>query len=306
MNKLKPSLGLRLYALLIGFLFAMRSLVTRERATHAVGKTVFGKLNFEGEETTKLGLPNKSIDVHARFSNLNTEDDLGLDVRGMAISCINIRLDLVMNTGPALLFWNAKTLLNFTLANGLGKYFLGRYYKRNPKALNNLKKAVVRAPKSYTALSYYSQIPISVTTVDGTQLARFRFISHEDYEIDHLVEEVYWDIARNSLNKGAKDTTRNQLAMDCTIQKSLHLQVSYAVYNQVNCDPSLPWPIDSSPWIDLGTLTLLGVARFSMRPALPDRLPQWWSTLGCSKLSDINLMSELRKSVYRKSQKARK
>jgi len=300
----KPSFGLKLYAWFVGSLFALRALVSKERATHAKGRSASGLLQLTGDTTTLLGLPNKGINVHMRFSNLSAMDDLGLDVRGLALTCKNLRLDLVMNTGPTLLFWNAPTLVLFTLSNAIGKSFLKRYYKRYPKALTNLKAAAVRAPESYADLSYYSQIPVLIATIEGEKLARFRMIPDQKISYDKKDEKEWWDTSRDQHTQGPENSTRLKLASDCEDQRTMFWQVSFAAYTQSNCDPSVAWPEKSSPWITLGQLSLQSTLE-EMKPVDSNRLPQWWSTLRGNTFKDVNLMSELRAGIYRRSRNAR-
>lgn len=282
-------------------MFALRARFTRARATHAVGVSLPGRLRLSGPVAVELGLPPGEHECAVRFSNLRASHDDAWDVRGAAIRCTDLDLDLLFNTGEGLLFWNGWTLVAFTLANGLGPFGLGMYFRLLPRALRNLHAGVCRG-RSYAEFAYHTQVPATVELADGPALVRLRLgLPHPitppgaAWRYDRPVNPA---APANGLREG---TLGGTLPLSVQVRRGPHPREAF--------DAAEPW---DAPWHELGSLAFgtaaggAGAASPGESPPMsPARMPDFWSAGDARGWGDPRSVAVIREVVYRASRRAR-
>lgn len=280
-----PPSGWALIDVPAGAVMGVQTWSTRKRASHGYGVGVGGRFVPAASEgvpfhpffcaTEGSTLPEMSL--RARFANLGNEDDAGLDVRGAAIQVIGDagQFDMVMNTGS---FTSPRNILQFTKL-AAGKWFppsfAGRALQKDRQLYEGAVAGMRRAPKSYGALSYYSQITRFWHDEKGNRyLVRYRLLPPAqasagpaaDNADDPLLDEADlahpWlrerrstcGLAPNYLRAGlAEAVTAGEVRM--TFQAQYHRSPadngSLAWY-----DATVDWFEDDCPWHTLGTVVL--------------------------------------------------
>lgn len=301
---------LKLLSLSVAGAFAAQARLTGKRGTHAVGAGAIGR--FERDASCTLeGVP-ESSSCRVRFANLRIEDDLGKDVRGMAVSLDDAPLDLLLNSGDVNLFWDGPSLLRFLAAGVRGDAGLRDYADHDVESMTVLQRAMRRAPCSYLQVRYDTAMSVALQTREGPRLARFAAWPLEGEESGVPVGEDHdrpWDSARTSGVEGPEDTLRAQLADEAAAGGAMRLTVQLRpaadVADDGACRTSAAWDPTRWPHRRLGRVQLGGGADADGWSFRPGRLPEGWAIPECAGPEDPRVVGALREAVYSASREAR-
>src|SRR5688572_23108417 len=171
-------------AWLLKVLFGTVARFSRARPTHRHGVGAAGTLRIVDRPEIPdhdFFRPGATFPVCFRHANLDFFDDASLDIRGAAVRLaspgVDSPLDLVMNTGEASLFRDAVVFLQFVRSKRHGAKGMMWMAERYPREMAVGVDGLRRAPSSYTALRYHSQIIYRFSARDHhPRYCRYRLI----------------------------------------------------------------------------------------------------------------------------------
>ena len=150
---------------------AIQTITTRSRASHLVGVGASGTLQITVPPGADRTFPHNSfftqynqqkLGIVMRFANLTFKDDAALDVRGAAFSVSTPEtkhaFEMVFNTGSFSPPRNVLEFTKFVLSKWAPKWLERRVLLTDIVAREGGVAGLRRAPTSYAALYYYSQI----------------------------------------------------------------------------------------------------------------------------------------------------
>ncbi len=316
---------LRFVALLLRAVFGVAALVTRKRPTHPTGVGAEGTLvvledpPLPPHEFFRPGARFRVLLRHATLGRLPfVHDDASADVRSASLKITNDAgddlLDLPMNTGTASVFTDAWVFLDFMLATALGSIGFAWFAWRHPRQWAVGLEALRRAPSSFAALSYYSQLIFPFTATDGRRHAiRYRLLPAEGGDDSGRARAERAPGPRLAEEKRPKDYLRQELKdrlrrgpVRYRLQAQLHA-VSAEDPHELY-DTSRTWDETTHPWRDLAIV----MVERALDDAVTERLrfnianhPACLGVLPATSPRDYNSIGHLRTLVYPTAQRAR-
>jgi hypothetical protein len=261
----------------IGGMVALNSWVTKQRMSHENGITCRGTLRIVNNPefpAHDFFVPGREFPCRLRHGAAFWLDDAKLVVRSASIKFADARgaspFDLLMNTGAAPLFWNARTFFSFMMGTmgGRGKDLLPDL-RKNPQALLGGAVSVRRNPESFSGMVYNSKACFGFIGVDGVyHYVRYRLqpVDFDGHEMGQPSEE---DRSHPWLQNPLPNETRNRNYLKNEMATRLnveHRPVSYVLRVQLrrrlsDGDPdwvssAFPWDETSHPFCDVAIVTL--------------------------------------------------
>jgi hypothetical protein len=262
--------------LVAGPLMGLSVLFTKRRSSHLMGVGAGGVFTVSenvGEPSFPLNdffEHGKEFAVQTRFANLTELDDAALDVRGCSIKFSTGRsespLDLLMNTGTYCPAFNLLTFAGFVASKFVPTAGSRAIVRSNLIAREGGIAGLRRAPDSFAALHYYSQIVRHWVDTEGVRhLVRYRCVPEDpgqesglpsDDDASHIWlrerlpnESRPTDYLRAELRERVE---RGRITM--RVQAQFHTPSPGDSEDWYN--PSVEWDVRECPWTDLGKLSL--------------------------------------------------
>lgn len=254
---------------------SIRSFLTRRRMSHQNGIVAKGVIRIVDNllcpenDFFKPGLEFRCRLRHASVLGL---DDAGLYVRGATLTFadenVESPLDILMNTGTAVPFWNLSTFgqaMFATMRGGRAKRI--PYFRRNPRCFENFVKALRLRPKSFSQLYYHSQTPLEFRAYDKKErYIKFRLIPEDRGPESGIPDSAQLQTpwfqeaqAGETLSPNyLKDEFRERVK---TRGVSYHLQMQLHEWmpddrRDVVLNGVYEWDEQTHPWMDLATVRL--------------------------------------------------
>jgi hypothetical protein len=311
--------------LVSGPLMLFRTLRSRRRATHRRGVAAGGSFHVDlsphvpRNEFFKQG---KEFKLQIRFATEEVDDDAGLDARGVAFRLSEgdeSPLDLLLSTGA---FSPAKNILEFALlrvARSLGGWAERRVYAWNPVFREGVLAGLRRAPECFSRLHYYSQtVRFWVSAEDVRYLVRYRLVPEDPSAPESgLPSEADADFDRarlpgerrpaDYLTRQLKRTLEGRLGVLLRLQAQLHRPVESD--GDQWFDPSVDWPTDEHPWLDVAVLVLEDTVSDEQAEKLrfnPGNAPSSLGTPVAQGPFDPRSIADSEKRVHRRVQDLRR
>lgn len=275
----------------------------------------FDDPKLKGAVTNPFFSKAREFPIQLRFSNRTQDDDTSLDIRGCALRLSvgpESPLDMLFSTGsfaPIRSLRDAWHILPFCR------------FKRRVASNKTLREGLVaglrRAPKSFTVLTYYSQLVLEWRVPSGCHyLCRFRLVPVSDLTSDDVarglptVEDLktLWDQTRLPNEPRSKDYLRQRLYDRLTdgTPVTFSLQVQLHAPKRDDSlewyDASLEWDERTHPWLPLGELVLNRLLTAQESESLrfdPRNCPRSLRHPRCSNLSDLDDPRSLAAAQYR-------
>lgn len=310
---LRTMFGLSAYALKKG------------RATHTYGVGAAGRLEIAESPAFPdhdFFRPGAVFPVRLRHANLEFGDDAASDIRGAALKLSEDSdrspLDVVMNTGTVSAFWTTTVFLDFVRAKMKGKEALAEYGRKYPPAFAAAVDGLRRAPESYATLRYHSQICFHFRARDGaTRYVRYRLIPADGVPETGLPlpgdVRNPWNQERIAGESRPPDYLRAEFRTRLEsgpVRYLLQIQLHEARPGDTDevFNSGAAWPVESHPWLDLGTVTLdrpLGAAETERLRFNIANQPPSLGVIRARAYDDYNSIGDLRVRVYRFAQAMR-
>lgn len=308
----------------IGTVFAFGGTMGHGRATHRNGvgargtATIVPNPQFPPHPFFQAG---RVFPVQIRHATVSFPDDATLDVRSGSLKFSHESdespLDLVMNTGETIAFWNIPSFINATRAVNGGESGGKRLVETSPDAAAGTIDSVRRAPDSFCQLTTFSKIVLGFTGTDGVRrLVRFRLLP-EDRGPDSgipagrdLTEP--WRQQRIETETRPTDYLRNEFLSRFEGGKKVIRHLQLQLHHPVPPDGSDPiyngnqrWDPDTHPWMDLATVELTEPLTFEEVESLQfrvNRLPDGMDVPDARSIWDYTSLGYVRSRVYPRAQ----
>lgn len=273
---------LSIYTVLITLLVAFNSLVFRVRMSHENGVSARARIRILDDPRRPAHdffVNGREFVGRVRHGAASFNDDAKKVVRSASVKFSDTRgrtpFALLMNTGDAPLFWDARTFASFMVVTmlGRGKYFVS-HLRKYPQALVGGSVSVRRDPESFAGMSYHTQTCSGLIAADESRhLVRYRMIPWDGWspETETGTPEP-WDAALPWLQNPFQDETRTRNYLkDELIERvndrkgrvrfRLQMQVRPWLDGPTQQWASSAWPWDEveTPWLELAEVELTEV-----------------------------------------------
>jgi len=270
-------LELAVVTLVITLLVTANSFFGRVRMSHENGIACAGRLRIvENQELPphEFFVPGREFPCRIRHGAASFKDDAKLVVRSASLKFADTRfespLDILMNTGKAPLFWNARTFAGFMASSiaGKGKYYVP-FLRKHPQAEIGGGDSVRRDPDSFGNMVYHTKTVTGFIGKDGIfRYARYRLVPDpwegnesglpDDFDRDHpwlqnpdrnemLTRNYLKNATRAFLSSGGRLCSRLQIQLrDKPVDGTPTPWLSSAV----------PWDEERFPYRDVATVEL--------------------------------------------------
>jgi arachidonate 5-lipoxygenase len=277
LNEVVEYARLRAWVAGIGTLVAMNSWATKQRMSHENGITCRGTLRIVDNPEFPdhdFFVPGREYTCRIRHGAASWLDDAKLVVRSASIKFADIRgaspFDVLMNTGDAPLFWNARNFFSFMKGTmgGRGKDWLPDL-RKNPQALVGGKVSVRRNPESFSGLVFNSQACFGFIGTDGI----YRYVRYQlradDFDGRETGIPDDEDLSHPWLQNPLPDETRTRNYLKDEMAHRLNVEkrpVHYALRIQLRERPedgepdwvsaAFPWDETAHPWLKVADVHL--------------------------------------------------
>lgn len=303
--------------------FALKALVTRQRATHPKGVGAIGTLTvLDNPHLPKHDFfeAGRVFPLRLRHANLVRPDDAQLDVRAVSLkfadSDFESPFDLMMHTGEEAAFWNIVSFDKMLTALSGGSKTFKAFCLEDPWHLYLAIAVFRRAPDSFTDQRYYSWMAFEYKAKDGVpRYAKFRLVPADGREETGLMTEYEqrrpWENARWEDEKRPESyliPKFQELLSKGPIQYKLQIQL-----HKVQPDDShlilhaaRVWDHETHPWLDLADVTVTTLLSVEVKERTRCSLENHPPTIGIPRaktIYDYNSVAYLRSKVYPASSK---
>jgi hypothetical protein len=311
-------------AWLIGTIFAFGGTVGHGRATHRYGVGAAGTARIVPNPqfpAHPFFRPGAEFPVQIRHATVTFPDDATLDVRSGSLKFSHnpaeAPLDLVMNSGETIAFWNIPSFFAASKAVRGGERGGRILVETSPDAAAGTLDSVRRAPDSFTQITTFSKVCLGFTGLDGIpRLVKFRLLP-EDRGPDQGIpgpqdRATPWKQARFENETRPVDYLRTEFLQRFkdgkTITRHLQLQLHHPVppsgsdyiYNGAQ-----RWDPETHPWMDLATVTLTRALTLEEVEGLQfrvSRLPEGMNIPPANSIHDYTSLAYVRSRVYPRAQ----
>jgi hypothetical protein len=307
-------------AWMIGTLFGLTGFLNKGRATHRYGVGAAGTARIVDDPkfpAHPFFKPGREFPVQIRHATVTFEDDATLDIRSGSLKFSDqpsdSPLDLIMNTGERVAFWNVPSFVTATLAVRDGEAGGKKFIETSPDGAAGTLDSVRRAPASFTQLYFFSKVVLGFTAADGTKmLVKFRLAPEDKGAETGMPTEqdlkTPWKQARVEGDDRPQDYLRTEFLSRFKgggrvvyhLQMQLHSPVppdgSDVIYHA-----SRAWDPETHPWLDVATVTLtraLSLEEVEGMKLQFSRLPEGMHVPPARSMDDFTSLGYVRSRVY--------